>query len=130
MPVITPNRFKETKIDKLRVLKTAVTIQLTVQFQNLSYIYPLLTQIADNDDGGTSILIDQICKNQQQKSDIEKLIHNNNVTSDASEIDEVEQELHFFTYLKRLVLREITAMQSLPHLSAISYQLENEVSSI
>ena len=58
MPVITYNSFKESKIDKLRVLKTAVTIQLIVQFQNLGYIEPLLTQIADNDDGGSSNLID------------------------------------------------------------------------
>ena len=124
-PQVARNRVQETKIDKLKVLKTAIMIQLNVQFNNLSYIQPLLTSIGGEDDSGS--LIDQICKNQKQKTELEALVIEKEDSADLADVDPYEQDLQFCTYLKRLVAREIRAMQQVPHLSAFSSQLEQEL---
>lgn len=103
-------------------------IQLNVQFNNISYIQPLLTSIGDNDDSGN--LIDQICKNQKQKSELEALVWEKmEESADIGDIDPYEQDLQFYSYLKRLVVREIRAMHQIPHLSAFSAELETAMGS-
>jgi hypothetical protein len=41
-------------------------------------------------------------------------------SSDSVDIDPYDQDLNFYSYLKRLVMKEIQAMRQIPHLSAFS----------
>ena len=70
------------------MLKIAIMIQLNVQFDNLSYIQPLLTSIGDDDDSGD--LIDQICKNQKQKCELEALVIEKEDSADLADVDPYE----------------------------------------